>query len=66
MSEEGSFGLSAVQRILGLLVFAMGLITVFYALTSALALESFMWFFTSLGIILSFLGLVMITAKTTE
>jgi len=63
MSEEGGFGLSVAERFFGLLLLAIGLVAMFYTLTSAGSLLAFTGFFGFLSFILIILGVVLITAK---
>jgi hypothetical protein len=63
MSEEGGFGLSVAERFFGLLILAIGLVAMFYTLTSAESLLAFTGFFGFLSFILIILGVVLITAK---
>jgi hypothetical protein len=63
MSEEGGFGLSVAERFFGLLILAIGLVSMFYTLTSAESLLAFTGFFGFLSFILIILGVVLITAK---
>jgi hypothetical protein len=63
MSEEGSFGASAIEKLFGLLVFLMGILAMYYTLTSAAALMAFTGLFGFLSLILIILGVVLILAK---
>ncbi len=63
MSEEGGFGISVAERFFGLIVLAIGLISIYYTLTSADTLLAFTGFFGFLSLILIILGIVLITAK---
>jgi hypothetical protein len=64
MSEEGSFGLNTAEKFLGLLVLIAGGLAAYYTFTSTQALESFTGLFGLLSILLIFLGIVMMIAKT--
>jgi hypothetical protein len=64
MSEEGSFGLSLAEKFFGLILFIVGVIALYYTITSAQALLAFTGFFGFLSIILIVLGFVLMTAKT--
>jgi len=64
MSEEGGFGISFVEKVFGVLIFAIGALALYYVATSLDALGSFAGFFGFLNIVLIALGLVLITAKT--
>jgi hypothetical protein len=63
MSEEGSFGASAIEKLFGLIVLVMGIIAMYYTLTSASALMAFTGFFGFFSFILVILGVVLIIAK---
>jgi succinate-acetate transporter protein len=63
MSEEGSFGISAAERFFGLILLAVGLILMYYTLTSMDVLKAFTAFFGFLSLIFIILGIVLITAK---
>ncbi len=63
MSEEGSFGLSLVERVFGLLLILIGGIATYYTLTSAEALFNFYGFFVLLSVIPLVLGLFLLIAK---
>jgi hypothetical protein len=64
MSEEGSFGVSMAEKFFGLIIFAVGLVALYYTLTSATYLLMFTGFFAFLCLVLVALGLVMMIAKT--
>jgi hypothetical protein len=64
MSEEGSFGLSLAEKFFGFMLFIVGIITLYYTITSGQALLVFTGFFGFLSIILIVLGFVLMTAKT--
>lgn len=63
MSEEGGFGVSAIEKLFGLIMFAVGAISAYYTFTSTSALGTFTWFFGLLAIILCVIGFFLITAK---
>jgi hypothetical protein len=63
MSEEGSFGVIASEKLFGLILLAVGLVAMFYTLTSASVLLAFTGFFGFLSLILIILGVAMIIAK---
>jgi hypothetical protein len=63
MSEEGSFGVTATEKMFGLIVLVMGFVAMYYTLTSAAALMAFTGFFGFLSLILIILGVVLIAAK---
>jgi hypothetical protein len=64
LSQEGGFGLSVLQRFLGLLILALGLLSLYYTLTSLPELGSYAGLFGFLNIIMIVLGMVLLTAKT--
>jgi succinate-acetate transporter protein len=63
MSGEGSFGLSTTEKFFGLIILVVGVITLYYTLTSMDTLLSFTGFFAFLSVVLVILGLVLMTAK---
>ncbi len=63
MSEEGSFGVTAAEKLFGLILLAMGIVTLYYTLTSAEALTAFTGFFGFLSVIIIILGVALIIAK---
>jgi hypothetical protein len=63
MSEEGSFGITAAERFFGLILLAVGLLLMYYTLTSMDVLKAFTGFFGFLSFIFIVLGGVLITAK---
>lgn len=63
MSDEGSFGLSTAERFFGLLICIVGIISLYYTLTSIDALGMFTGLFGFLSAVLLVLGLILITAK---
>jgi succinate-acetate transporter protein len=64
MSEEGSFGLNLAEKFFGFILLIVGIITLYYTITSTQALLAFTGFFGFLSIILVVLGFVLMTAKT--
>ncbi len=66
MSEEGSFGLSFVERVFGLVILIAGAMISYYTFTSTAALGAYTGFFGFLSLAVSVLGLILITAKTEE
>jgi hypothetical protein len=64
VSQEGSFGASAAERFFGLIILAVGVMSVYFTLTSSVELNGFTGFLGVLSIILIVLGLLLITAKT--
>ena len=63
MSGEGSFGLSTTEKFFGLIILVVGVITLYYTLTSMDTLLSFTGLFGFLSVVLVILGLVLMTAK---
>ena len=66
MSEEGSFGLSFVERVFGLVILITGAMISYYTFTSTAALGAYTGFFGFLSLAVLGLGLILITAKTEE
>jgi hypothetical protein len=64
MSEEGSFGVSVAERFFGFILLIMGVVALYYTVTSAQVLLVFTGFFAFLSIILIVLGFILMTAKT--
>jgi len=64
MSEEGGFGLGFAEKVFGLLLLAVGILALYYAITSAQALGNFTGFFGFLDLVLIALGWILLTAKT--
>lgn len=64
MSEEGGFGISLLERFLGLIILLAGTLSLYYVLTSLQELGNFAGFLGFLNVILIVLGLLLITAKT--
>ena len=63
MSGEGSFGLSTTEKFFGLIIMVVGVITLYYTLTSMETLLSFTGLFAFLSVVLVILGLVLMTDK---
>jgi hypothetical protein len=66
MSEEGGFGISLAEKFFGLIAFIVGLLGLYYTVTSASVLGSFTGFFSFLCLVIVAIGLVLMIAKTTE
>ena len=64
MSEEGSFGLTAAEKFFGLILILVGSIATYYTFTSAQSLAGYTGFFGFLSILLIFVGILLILAKT--
>ncbi len=63
MSEEGSFGIEIAERFFGFLLLIIGVLAMYFTLTSANALGGFLGFFGFLSLVLLVLGIIMITVK---
>ena len=63
MSEEGGFGLEAAEKFLGLIIFIVGILALYYTVTSPDALQSFTGLFDFLSIILIILGFILLIVK---
>ena len=66
MSDEGGFGIGLAEKFFGFIMFVVGLLTLYYTLTSIDVLGAFTGFFVFLCLILVAVGLVLMVAKTTE
>ena len=67
MSEEesGSFGLTVSEKLVGVVILAMGSLFVYFSVTSLSVLgEIYTWFFGVLSLILIIIGIFMLIAKT--
>ena len=64
MSEEGSFGISFVEKIFGLIILAVGGLASYFTLESSTELKGFTGFFGVLSFILIVLGLFLVVSKT--
>jgi len=63
MSEEGGFGLNVAEKFFGLIILLMGILALYYTVSSSQALQSFTPLFSFLSIILVVLGLVLLIVK---
>jgi len=63
MSEEGSFGVSAVEKFFGVIILIIGVVSMYYTFTSASVLGAFTGFFGFLGLVLIILGVFLLIAK---
>jgi hypothetical protein len=63
MSEGENFGLSLAERFFGLLLTVIGIVTMYYTLTSTDPLGIFTGFFVFLCAIPLVLGLILLIAK---
>jgi len=66
MSEEGSFGLSMMEKLFGFVILVAGFIFIYYTATSTQVLGAYAVFFGFLSVILMVIGLVLMIAKTQE
>ena len=64
MSEDGSFGAIFIEKLVGVIILLIGIVTAVYTLTSQDVLKSYVGLFTLLSVILVLLGLFLILAKT--
>jgi hypothetical protein len=64
MSAEGGFGLNIAEKFFGFLLLIVGVVVLYYTVTSSGALLGFTGFFSFLSIIVMVIGIVMLTAKT--
>jgi hypothetical protein len=62
--EEGGFGIGLAEKLFGLVIFLVGVMSLYYVSTSLHVLEEFGGFFAFLNIIIIGIGLVLMTAKT--
>jgi len=63
MSEEGGFGLEAAEKFLGLIILIVGILTLYYTVSSSDALAGFTGLFSFLSIMLVILGFVVLITK---
>jgi succinate-acetate transporter protein len=63
MSDEGGFGVNVAEKFFGLIIFVVGILTLYYTVSSSQALQSFTSLFSFLSIILIVLGLVLLIVK---
>jgi hypothetical protein len=63
MSEEGSFGLNVAEKFFGFIVFIVGVLGLYFTVTSTGALMTFTGFFGFLSVVLIVIGFVLMTAK---
>jgi hypothetical protein len=62
--EEGGFGVGLAEKLFGLVIFLVGVMSLYYVWTSLSVLEEFGGFFAFLNIVMIGIGLVLMTAKT--
>jgi hypothetical protein len=63
MSEEGSFGETAAEKLFGAIILLVGVVSMYYTFTSASVLGTFTGVFGFLTLVLIILGVVLLTAK---
>ncbi len=63
MSEEGSFGENAAEKLFGVIILLIGIVSMYYTLTSSSVLGTFTGVFAFLGLILIILGAFLLIAK---
>jgi hypothetical protein len=66
MSDEGGFGIGLAEKFFGLIIFVIGLLVLYYTVTSGDVLGAFTGFFIFVCMIVVVIGLVLMIAKTTE
>lgn len=66
MSEEDTFWISFGQRFFGFILLIVGIIILYFTVTSLTELAAFSAFFGFLSIIILVLGIVLMIAKTPE
>ena len=66
MSDEGGFGIGLAEKFFGLIIFVIGLLVLYYTVTSSDVLGAFTGFFIFVCMIVVVIGLVLMIAKTTE
>jgi hypothetical protein len=64
LSQEGGFGISVLQRFLGFLILILGVLSLYYTLTSLQELGNYGGLFGFLNFIMIAVGLVLLTART--
>jgi len=64
MSEEGGFGITVAEKFFGLILLIVGVLALYFTLTSTTALSIYTGLFGFLSIIILAVGLFLIIAKT--
>ena len=64
--EEGSFGLNVAEKLFGFIIIFVGILMTYYTVTSIDSLGSLLGLFVFLSVLLILLGLLLLTAKTSE
>lgn len=63
MSEEGSFGENAAEKLFGVIILLAGIVSMYYTFTSSSVLGMFTGVFGFLGLVLVILGMFLLIAK---
>lgn len=63
MSEEGSFGETAAEKLFGAIILLVGVASMYYTFTSSSVLGTFTGVFGFLTLVLIILGVLLLTAK---
>ena len=63
MSEEGSFGVNALEKFFGVIILIIGVVSMYYTFTSTSVLGTFTGVFGFLGLVLVILGVFLLIAK---
>jgi len=66
MSDEGGFGIGLAEKFFGMIMFIIGLLVLYYTVTSADVLGAFMGLFIFVSLIVVVTGLVLMIARTGE
>lgn len=66
MSEEDTFWISLGQRFFGLLLLIIGIIMIYFTVTSIAELAAFSFFFGFLSIVLLVIGIALLIARSPE
>lgn len=63
MSEDGSFGENAAEKLFGVIILLAGIVSMYYTFTSSSVLGMFTGVFGFLGLVLVILGMFLLIAK---
>ncbi len=66
MSEESSFWVNLIEKVLGLLVVAIGALMLYFTATSAGNLNVFTGFFVFVSVVLIIIGLFLLIVRPSE
>lgn len=66
MSEESSFWINLAEKLLGLLVLAIGAVMLYFTATTAANLNVFTGFFVFLSVVVVVIGLFMLVVRPSE